>query len=49
MYNEDADEKCKELMNYLPTAIFAYLESDLLEYCLEAIRIRFEIVKDDTL
>ena len=46
---EDADEKCKELMNYLPTAIFAYLESDLLEYCLEAIRIRFEIVKDDTL
>lgn len=46
---EDADEKCKELMNYLPTAIFGYLESDLLEYCLEAIRIRFEIVKDDTL
>lgn len=33
----------------LPTAIFGYLESDLLEYCLEAIRIRFEIVKDDTL
>lgn len=35
--------------NGAPTAIFGYLESDLLEYCLEAIRIRFEIVKVDTL
>lgn len=40
---EDAEEKCNELMNYLPTAIFGYLDSKMIEYCFEGIRIRYEI------
>lgn len=30
-------------MNYLPTAIFGYLDSDIIEYCFEGIRIRYEM------
>ena len=46
---EDAEDKCNELKNYLPTAIFGYLDSEMIEYCFEAIRIRFEMVRDDSL
>lgn len=46
---ENAEEKCRELKNYLPTEIFGYLDSDMKEYCFEAIRIRFEMVRDNSL
>lgn len=46
---EDAEDKCNELKNYLPTAIFGYLDSEMIENCFEAIRIRFEMVRDDSL
>lgn len=38
------EEKEDELFNYLPTSIFSYLSSEIMEYAFEAIRIRFEKV-----
>mgnify|MGYP006959746721 CR=1 FL=1 len=46
---EDAEDKCNELKNYLPTAILGYLDSEMIEYCFEGIRIRFEMVRDESL
>ena len=38
---EDNDEKLKETMEYIPTNIFDYMDSELMEYCFEGIRIRY--------
>ena len=48
---EDVEEKLDETMEYLPTSIFGYLDSEMLEYCFEGIKIRFEkvILLDETL
>lgn len=40
---EDLEKKNKELLNYLPTELFSYLESQLIEGCFEGIRIRYEL------
>lgn len=41
---EDVEKKNEELMNYLPTALFGYMDPELIEYCFEGIRIRYEMV-----
>lgn len=41
---EDLEEKNRELMEYLPTSILGYLSSELIEYCFEGIRVRYEMV-----
>lgn len=40
---DNLEEKNDELMSYLPTAIFGYLSPELIEYCFEGIRIRYEM------
>ena len=40
----EGEEKEDELTEYLPTSIFGYLSSELIEGCFEAVRIRYEMV-----
>ena len=40
---DNQDEKLRETMQYLPSNLFDYLSSELIEYCFEGIRIRYEI------
>lgn len=41
---DNLEDKNYELMSYLPTAIFGYLSLELIEYCFEGVRIRYEMV-----
>ena len=41
---EDPEEKNEELMKYLPTSIFGGISAELVEFCFEGIRIRYEMI-----
>lgn len=41
---DNLEEKNEELMKYLPTSLFGYIGPELIEYCFEGIRIRYEMV-----